>query len=186
VPVTRRSVQALLLVALLPAAALAAATEMRSAPGLAPHGSGTNVGPETCKACHPAAYEIWRAGPHARALDGLPAQSRKDPRCIACHGPDADEGLAGVTCEACHGPGRAYSAPYVMRDPELARLVGLTDPREQTCLGCHGEATPSLVRFDYAKKLPRIDHWTRERQARAAAAAPRPAQPPPAAPPRGK
>jgi hypothetical protein len=159
----------LLLVALLPAAA--GATDVRPSPAApAARSSGADVGPETCKACHPFAYEVWRAGPHARALDGLPAQDRKDPRCVSCHDPGAEDGLAGVTCEACHGPGRSYSAPYVMRDGELARLVGLVDPNEQACQGCHGESTPSLVRFEYGKKLPRIDHWTRERQAASSAA----------------
>jgi hypothetical protein len=66
----------------------------------------------------------------------------------------------------------------VMRDPELARLVGLADPGEQSCLACHGESTPSLVRFEHAKKLPLIDHWTRERQAAG--------REPKAPPPRGK
>jgi hypothetical protein len=118
------------------------------------------VGPETCKACHPAAYDAWRFSPHARARDVLPERSRNDRRCLGCHAPDQDDGIAaGVTCEACHGPGRVYSAPYVMRDPELARLVGLTDPGERTCAGCHTESTPSLVRFEYARKLPLIRHW---------------------------
>ena len=68
-------------------------------------GGGDQVGPETCKACHAAAYEAWRTGPHARSLEGLPAESREDPRCLSCHAPDADEGLPAITCEACHGPG---------------------------------------------------------------------------------
>jgi hypothetical protein len=45
-----------------------------------------------------------------------------------------------------------------MRDPELARAVGLVDPGEKTCVGCHTESTPSLVRFEYARKLPLINH----------------------------
>jgi formate-dependent nitrite reductase cytochrome c552 subunit len=111
------------------------------------------VGPETCKACHPAAYETWRASPHARARESLPERSRNDKRCLSCHAPDLEDGLAGVSCEACHGPGRAYSAPYVMRDPELARAV------ERACAGCHTDSTPSLVKFEYARKLPLIKHW---------------------------
>lgn len=125
----------------------------------APVRAGDHVGPETCKACHPAAYEAWRASPHARARESLPERSRNDKRCLSCHAPDAEDGLAGVSCEACHGPGRAYSAPYVMRDPELARAVGLADPGERACAGCHTESTPSLVRFEYARKLPLIKHW---------------------------
>jgi hypothetical protein len=117
------------------------------------------VGPETCKACHPAAYEAWRVSPHARARDVLPERSRSDRRCLGCHAPDLEDGIAGVSCEACHGPGRVYSAPYVMRDAELARAVGLADPGERACAGCHTESTPSLVRFEYARKLPLIKHW---------------------------
>jgi hypothetical protein len=45
-----------------------------------------------------------------------------------------------------------------MRDAELARAVGLADPGEKTCLGCHTESTPSLGRFDYARKLRLIAH----------------------------
>lgn len=134
----------LLLVALaVPAAALAA----------------ERVGPEACKACHPAAYEAWRSSPHARARESLPERSRNDRRCLSCHAPDLEDGIAAVSCEACHGPGRVYSAPYVMRDPELARAVGLTEPGERTCAGCHTDSTPSLVKFEYARKLPLIKHW---------------------------
>jgi hypothetical protein len=50
---------------LLAIAALAAAPALARAADL--------VGPETCKACHPAAYESWRNGPHARARDSLTA-----------------------------------------------------------------------------------------------------------------
>lgn len=117
------------------------------------------VGPESCKACHPAAYDAWRDTPHARALQSLPEKSRKDPRCLACHAPDLDAGVEGVTCESCHGPGSVYEASYVMRDPELARATGLQDPGEKTCLACHTGSTPSLETFRYADKLQLIRHW---------------------------
>ena len=123
-----------------------------------PAAAGDTVGPETCKACHPSAYEAWRASPHARAQESLPERHRNDARCLTCHAPQREDGLAGVTCEACHGAGRLYSARYVMRDAELARAVGLTDPTERTCAGCHTESTPSLERFEHAKKLPLIRH----------------------------
>lgn len=132
--------------------------------------AGDLVGPETCKACHPAAYAAWRDGPHARALEALPERSRADQRCLSCHAPAAEAGQAGVGCEACHGPGRLYAARYVMRDAELARALGLVPPGEKTCLGCHGESTPSLGRFDYARKLKLIWHGEPK-----AAAAPGPA-----------
>ena len=149
------------------------------------------VGPEACKACHPAAYDVWRAGPHARALEALPADRRADERCRSCHAPDAGDGIAGVSCEACHGPGRLYAVPHVMRDPELARALGLVDPGAKSCLACHTDSTPSLVPFQPARKLPLVDHWTAERSARAAAKDAAPARAPavpssgrPAPPPR--
>lgn len=144
-PVPRRPPPRLLplLALLLPAAALPA----------------DMVGAETCKACHPAAYEAWRASPHARARETLPERSRNDKRCLSCHAPEAEDGLSGVSCESCHGPGRLYSARYVMRDPELARALGLAEVGERTCAGCHTESTPSLIRFEYGRKLPLIQHW---------------------------
>jgi cytochrome c554/c'-like protein len=117
------------------------------------------IGAETCKACHPAAYEAWSDGPHAHALDRLPEKSQKDPRCTSCHGPSAEAGAQGVTCETCHGPGRMYAQSYVMRDRELARAVGLLVPGEKGCLACHTESTPSLRPFNYAERLPLIRHW---------------------------
>ncbi len=133
------------------------------------------LGPEGCRACHPAAYDAWREGPHARAAEGLNERQRKDARCTSCHAPDQEKGVPGVSCEACHGPGQIYAASYVMRDAELARAVGLADTGEKTCLACHTESTPSLQRFEYARKLPLIEHWDAERGARKAGA---PAPPP--------
>jgi len=147
----------LAIAALLPAAALAA---------------GGVVGPETCKACHPAAYASWREGPHARALETLPERSRGDARCLGCHSPQVEAGLSAVTCEACHGPGRLYAARYVMRDLELARAVGLLVPGEKTCLGCHTDSTPSLKKFDVRQKLKLIAHPDRPRGAVPASATP--------------
>jgi len=116
------------------------------------------VGPETCKACHPQAYEAWRETAHARASEAVPDKSRADPRCGSCHSPDLERGVSGVSCEACHGPGQFYAASHVMRDRELSRLVGLVDPGERTCLRCHNESTPSLERFDYLRRLSFIEH----------------------------
>jgi len=129
------------------------------------------VGAETCKACHPAAWEIWRAGPHARARDSMPERNRADPRCTGCHAPVEKE--AGVTCEACHGNGQHYARRYVMRDRELAQALGLVVvPSERSCLACHDESAPSLGKFDPARKAPLVQHGEAERAARRAAAAP--------------
>jgi predicted CXXCH cytochrome family protein len=42
--------------------------------------AGDKVGAETCRACHPAAYEAWRVSPHARAL-----VEPGEKTCAGCH-----------------------------------------------------------------------------------------------------
>jgi len=129
------------------------------------------LGAETCKACHPAAYEIWRESGHARAFTSLPEKTRADARCTVCHAPEGAKGQGGVSCESCHGNGQLYARRYVMRDRELARALGLLEVGEKGCLRCHDESTPSVGRFDYARKLPLIQHGEADREARRAAAA---------------
>lgn len=139
-------------------------------------GAADRVGSDTCKSCHAAAYESWRASAHAKAAEALSPAQQQDVRCIHCHAPDlaravqesaafqGDRSLAtaelGVGCEACHGAGQYYSASYVMRDAELARAVGLTDPGQKSCLACHTADAPSLTPFDFAAKVQLIDHWS--------------------------
>lgn len=125
------------------------------------------VGSESCKACHPEAFTAWSQSRHARAEESLNDAQRKDARCLSCHGPAvAEQRVANVGCESCHGGGRYYGSNYVMKDPELARLVGLVDPSEKSCRACHDSASPSLRAFDFTSALRLIDHWTAERQRR--------------------
>jgi formate-dependent nitrite reductase cytochrome c552 subunit len=136
------------------------------------------VGSESCQSCHPDAYAAWLSSPHARSRDVLSPQQQKDARCLSCHSPDeVAYRTAQVSCETCHGGGQYYSARYVMKDAELARLVGLVDPVEKTCRACHDDSSPSLRPFDFATALKAIDHWTVEREKRGgkpkAGAAPR-------------
>ncbi|MFZ5445779.1 MAG: cytochrome c3 family protein [Myxococcota bacterium] len=128
------------------------------------------LGSESCQACHPDAWAAWQATSHARSRDVLSAQQQKDMRCLSCHSPNqVDQKVAHVSCETCHGGGQYYSAQFVMKDPELARLVGLVDPGEKSCRACHDGSSPSLKPFDFAAKLKSIDHWTVERQKRKSA-----------------
>ncbi len=131
-----------------------------------PAGADDVVGPQVCRACHAAAFDAWKGGAHARAEVDL-GQHGEDPQCLSCHAPQKAQGLSGVSCETCHGAGQHYSASYVMRDRELARLAGLRSPDEKACRGCHDESSPSLRRFDHPAMLQRIDHWTADREARA-------------------
>lgn len=124
------------------------------------------LGPESCKGCHAEAYEAWQRSPHARAQSSLSGQQARDGRCLSCHAPQAKDGLAAVSCESCHGAGQLYSPRYVMKDAELARLVGLEDPSEKGCKACHDASSPSLTPFDFKKKLAAIDHWSAGRKRR--------------------
>lgn len=126
------------------------------------------TGPDTCKACHPAAYAAWRDSGHSRATASLTPKQQSDGRCLSCHAPDLGKGVGEVSCESCHGGGQLYSPRYVMKDAELARAVGLLDPTEKICLKCHDQSAPSIRPFDFVEKLKRIDHWTGERAARKA------------------
>ncbi|MBZ4415951.1 cytochrome c family protein [Myxococcus sp. RHSTA-1-4] len=134
-------------------------------------GAADFVGPDSCKGCHPEAYEAWMQSKHARAENSLSEQQKKDGRCLSCHSPDqAAQATASVTCETCHGGGQYYSPEYVMKDPELSRLVGLVDPSEKQCRTCHDASSPSLRPFDFKESLKAIDHWSAERARRAARA----------------
>jgi len=128
------------------------------------------VGAESCKACHPEAYAAWKQSKHARALEPLSAVQQKDARCLSCHAPNqVDQHAVQISCETCHGGGQYYGTSYVMKDPELARLVGLVDPSEKGCRTCHDTSSPSLKPFDFVEKLKLIDHWSAERARRAEA-----------------
>lgn len=144
-------------------------------------GAADFLGPESCKGCHPAAYELWMQSKHARAGDSLSEQQRKDARCLSCHAPEqAAQAVSHVTCESCHGPGQYYSPSYVMKDAELARLVGLVDPSEKACKSCHDASSPSLKPFNFVESLKAIDHWSAEKtgakNARAESTPPEPAK----------
>lgn len=119
------------------------------------------VGAAHCAGCHPAEYESWRQGPHARAMQSLSSSEQQDPRCRQCHTTspdDQDPALAGVQCEACHGRGRYYSPRWVMRDPELRTALFFERGGADTCRRCHNDLSPSIQAFDYEKKLPLIRH----------------------------
>jgi len=127
------------------------------------------LGPESCKGCHAEAYQTWSTSKHARSMESLSREQQKDPRCIACHAPNLTEARVGaVSCETCHGAGQYYVPAYVMKDPELARLVGLLDPGERSCRSCHDPSSPSLRPFEFNAQLKAMDHWSSGRTRKAA------------------
>jgi hypothetical protein len=127
------------------------------------------IGAKRCETCHQWEYQVWLSGPHAHAQRSLSAAELKDGKCNTCHTmvPTQvdDEKFAGVQCESCHGGGRYYYPGYVMKDRELARLVGLVDPTAEQCQRCHNEAAPSIKPFDFASMWAKIDHGRAAREA---------------------
>jgi hypothetical protein len=106
------------------------------------------TGSAACGACHPAELAAWQVTPHARTSDRF--ATRPEPRCLGCHA--TGEAPAGpaiaveVGCEACHGAGAAYAETDVMRDPPVARALGLADvstpkARAAVCAPCHRSST---------------------------------------------
>ncbi len=124
--------------------------------------SAESVGSETCKGCHVVEHKIFESSGHSRAAESLTNEQRQDGRCSSCHSPKQNKTL-GISCETCHGGGKYYSASYVMKDPELSRLVGLTDPSEKTCIKCHDARAPSIKPFQFRERLKKLDHWTKEK-----------------------
>jgi hypothetical protein len=131
------------------------------------------VGPEACKACHPAAYDVWSKHPHANSYQSLvkaqrPTNRQFDGECIVCHttgfkyktgfeDPNKTPALLNVSCESCHGPGslhvndkkdlkiRAAMNPFKIRpgEPPQRWLIRMHD----FCATCHD--TDNSVHFDF-------------------------------------
>lgn len=106
------------------------------------------TGSAACGSCHPAELAAWQATPHAQTRARF--ASRPEGKCLGCHA--TGEAPAGpaiaveVGCEACHGAGAAYAEADVMRDPPLARALGLVDTatpkaRAAVCAPCHRRPT---------------------------------------------
>jgi hypothetical protein len=106
------------------------------------------TGTAACGTCHPAQLAAWQGTRHALTRDRFPA--RPEARCLACHA--TGEAPAGpaialeVGCEACHGAGAAYAEDDVMRNPPVARALGLVDlsatrTRMAVCMQCHARPT---------------------------------------------
>ncbi|HLU65291.1 MAG TPA: multiheme c-type cytochrome [Kofleriaceae bacterium] len=143
---------------LLVAAALAAPA--------APAAPSRFTGVDACATCHQEIAASWRRTGHARALERLRPAEAASGRCRSCHAtgeaPAGRSDLPGVQCEACHGAGAGYAPEDVMRDPLLARALGLRDlstpaRRAAVCARCHRAGT-RLAPFDPEAAWRRIAH----------------------------
>lgn len=128
------------------------------AAGAAVRGADEIVGAKRCRDCHKSAFEAWSKSPHARSHVALTGPRATDPRCTQCHGLSGSDKTA-VQCEVCHGQGQYYSQRYVMKDRELARLVGLESiDRKVLCQKCHTASAPTIQPFDLDRKWELMAH----------------------------
>ena len=132
------------------------------------------VGRTACAECHNEIFTGYLNSQHAHAVATLTAkEEQRNGLCLPCHttGFNAPTGFtvtgraAGldcVGCEQCHGPGEVHI--QLERGAELTgpldglNRFGLREVTEATCRECHVETTNPD--FDYALKLPLIDHGT--------------------------
>ncbi len=130
-------------------------------------------------------YGQWEATAHSKAFATLAGDKAKeiaaakgiaDPQaadeCLKCHitGHGVDAALLGdkydkaegVSCESCHGPGSEYYKKATMEGITAGTIdgasVGLIEPNEQTCLGCHNEESPTFKGFNYDEYLAKVTH----------------------------
>lgn len=117
------------------------------------------AGSESCRACHPEDYALYRSSPHAMAWRMLRAQGHQvDPYCQQCHTTGyglpggfvsmaASEHRTAVGCESCHGPSEAHG-----KDPNRKT----TYVAKEACIRCHDHENSPL--FDYDTFYPLIRH----------------------------
>jgi hypothetical protein len=120
------------------------------------------VGPESCRECHKAGYQIWLKSKHARAFESLEQQGHQyNPRCLACHtvGYMASDGyisqeltghLKNVSCEACHGRGDYHNKLMAGQSVGSKKAV----MKAPWCLDCHDqENSPHFDANRYWEKI---------------------------------
>jgi hypothetical protein len=113
-------------------------------------------GRKKCSSCHKAQAKSWRDTAHAKAMDSLKPNARKEAKlkadldpekdytkdkdCVGCHVDGFGEKggytiespkkmLAAVGCESCHGPGRFYRGDH-RKAGQTFEKRGKTTPRK--------------------------------------------------------
>lgn len=120
------------------------------------------VGAAKCKMCHNRAssgkfHDDWSENKHAKALDLLNDEEKKNPECLACHSTgfgktggfvslEETPKLAGVQCEMCHGPGGKH-----IKSKKDEVIAHAWEPDAKTCEKCHNDKSPDWDpnRYEY-------------------------------------
>jgi hypothetical protein len=113
-------------------------------------------GRKKCSSCHKAQAKSWRDTAHAKAMDSLKPNERKEAKlkadldpekdytqdkdCVGCHVDGFGEKggytiespkkmLAAIGCESCHGPGRLYRGDH-RKAGQIFEKSSKTTPRK--------------------------------------------------------
>ncbi len=116
------------------------------------------VGSGRCRICHKEEYEKFSKTAHKDTSGSLSPEQKKNKECLMCHSMDKEGKYMEIGCEACHGGGKYYSQEYVMKDKELARLIGLRIPDEKYCEKCHTQETPKINKMNIKEGMKKIEH----------------------------
>lgn len=108
-----------------------------------------------CKECHEAIHDSWSRTKHAKTIDRLNSDERKDTQCIGCHVSGPKEAVtvddkivnASVQCESCHGPGKAHIE--AARAGNAASVKLTAKPAQPLCETCHNDKSPHYKGFYY-------------------------------------
>ena len=122
----------------------------------APPADQTYTGTKACAACHFDQFMTWKASPHAKSFELLPAKYQADAKCLPCHTTGfgqatgfkdikASADLKGTSCEACHGPGSKHGeiAKQIAnkkltpeQDKQVRDSIWKVQPGN-SCVACH-------------------------------------------------
>jgi hypothetical protein len=120
------------------------------------------AGSESCRDCHEAEHDLWRASLHSHGMRTLvEKKSSRDPDCVPCHlvdvgsdGTDVPADELGIGCEACHGG----SASHVISARNSSGRPVQTPVRDAKaiCTTCHHK--PFVKEFAIETHWPRVEH----------------------------
>jgi 2',3'-cyclic-nucleotide 2'-phosphodiesterase (5'-nucleotidase family) len=113
------------------------------------------LGAQVCARCHQAAFDSWKASPHANSMAVLEAKAMEGSAdCLKCHVtgfnqpsgyPNSSTELGNVSCEQCHGLGTLHGDKTFV-----------VHPAAQSCTVCHDQK--NSPHFDYKAYWSKIAH----------------------------
>ena len=145
-----------------------AAALLTAAFGTASAQAADNVGPDACKKCHTAEYEVWEGTPHFSSFKEIhkdkkakeivkaigDKRMKKSETCMLCHYTVIDDKAeAGPSCESCHSAAKEWIDIHndkkndnSIQDAIAKGMIhsSMIYDIASNCMSCHGLANPNL------------------------------------------